>query len=196
MEPGLDGKKRCFGNKPGQELYAKYHDEEWGVPVHDDKTLFEFLILETAQAGLSWWTILQKREGYRNAFCDFDALKVSEMSDQSLEKLVTDPNVVRSRPKILSARQNAIVFLDIQKEFGLFDKYLWKFVNNETIVNRRIKSFSDLLTKTEESDKLAADLKKRGMKFIGSTTMYAFMQAVGLYNDHMVGCWRHIDAGK
>jgi DNA-3-methyladenine glycosylase I len=183
-----DGKKRCFGNKPGQEFYAIYHDKEWGIPSHDDQHLFEMLILEGAQAGLSWETILKKREGYRKAFHQFDPLKVSKMKDQTLEKLRENPEIVRNRLKIYATRQNAKVFLEIQKEFGSFDTYLWGFVKGKPIKNHW-KSFKDVPTKTSESDALSTDLKKRGMTFVGSTIIYAYMQAIGMVNDHLVDCW-------
>lgn len=183
-------KKRCFGNKPGQEFYAIYHDKEWGIPSHDDQHLFEMLILEGAQAGLSWETILKKREGYRKAFHQFDPLKVSKMKDQALEKLREDPGIVRNRLKIYATRQNAKVFLDIQKECGSFDAYLWAFVKGKPIKNHW-KSFKDVPTKTPESDALSKDLKKRGMTFVGSTIIYAYMQAIGMVNDHLIDCWRY-----
>jgi DNA-3-methyladenine glycosylase I len=180
-------KNRCFGNKPNQTLYAKYHDEEWGVPSHDDRHLFEMLILEGAQAGLSWETILKRREGYREAFHHFDPKKVSEMTDQELDALREDPEIIRNRLKIYSTRQNAKAFLQIQGEFGSFDAYLWAFVQNTPIQNHW-KNFSEVPAKTKESDALSKDLKRRGMSFVGSTIMYAFMQAVGMVNDHLIGC--------
>jgi len=179
-------KKRCFGVK---ELYVRYHDEEWGVPVHDDQHLFEMLILEGAQAGLSWETILNRRVGYRNAFNNFDVHKVAEMSDNQLEALRNDEGIIRNRLKIYSTRGNAQIFIKIQKEFGSFDRYLWNFVNYQPIMNRWQK-MTDAPVSTKESDALSADLKKRGMKFVGSTIMYAYMQAVGLVNDHVVDCWQ------
>lgn len=179
-------KKRCFGVK---ELYVRYHDEEWGVPVHDDQHLFEMLILEGAQAGLSWETILNRRVGYRNAFHNFDVHKVAEMSDNQLEALRNDEGIIRNRLKIYSTRRNAQIFIKIQKEFGSFDRYLWNFVDYQPIINRWQK-MTDVPVSTKESDALSADLKKRGMKFVGSTIMYAYMQAVGLVNDHVVDCWR------
>jgi len=181
-------KKRCFGNEPGKEFYALYHDKEWGVPSHDDIHLFEMLILEGAQAGLSWEIILKKREGYRKAFHDFDPTKVAHMKDAELEALCNNPEIIRNRLKIFSARQNARVFLSIQKEFGSFDRYLWSFVNDQPIVNQR-KSLKDIPATTSESDALSKDLKKRGMNFVGSTIIYSFMQAVGLFNDHLKDCW-------
>jgi len=181
--------KRCFGDKIGQELYAAYHDDEWGTPVHDDRHLFEMLILEGAQAGLSWETILKRREGYRESFHRFDLEKVASMSDAELDELIQNVKIIRNRLKIYSARQNARVFLKIQQEFGSFDKYLWGFVNHQPIVNHP-KSFTEVQTTTAESDALSKDLKKRGMKFVGSTIIYAYMQAVGLVNDHLTECFK------
>ncbi len=181
-------KNRCFGNKPGQALYAQYHDEEWGIPVHDDRHLFEMLILEGAQAGLSWETILKKREAYRVAFHYFNPIKVAAMSDQELTKLCEDASIIRNRLKIFAARQNAQAFLQIQKEWGSFDAYLWRFVKGQPIQSKW-QNIKDVPVTSPESDLLSKDLKKRGMKFVGSTIMYAFMQAVGMVNDHLVNCW-------
>lgn len=180
-------KKRCFGEGEGKEFYAKYHDQEWGVPVHDDRHLFEMLILEGAQAGLSWETILKRREGYRKAFCQFDPVKVAKLTDIKLDALIQNPDIIRNRAKIYSARKNAKVFLDIQKEFGSFDRYVWGFVKGKPI-NNHWKQFKDIPSKTKISDVLSKDLKKRGMNFVGSTIIYAFMQAVGMVNDHPVDC--------
>ncbi|HBN22319.1 MAG TPA: DNA-3-methyladenine glycosylase I [Holosporales bacterium] len=180
-------KQRCFGNKEGQDFYAHYHDHEWGIPAHDDQKLFEFLILEGAQAGLNWETILKKRSGYQKAFCNFDPQKVATMGDEDLETLRHDPEIIRNRLKIQSARKNARVFLDIQKEFGSFDRYLWAFVNNKQVRNHW-ESFKDVPTETPESIALSKDLKKRGMSFVGPTIMYAYMQAVGLVDDHLTTC--------
>jgi DNA-3-methyladenine glycosylase I len=171
-------------------LYIKYHDEEWGVPVHDDRKLFEFLILEGAQAGLSWITILKKRENYIKAFDNFDPVKVSRYSEKKIEKLLLNPGIVRNKLKINSSVGNAKAFLKIQKEFGSFDKYIWSFVGDKPIVNKW-KSLKELPAKTEESDAMSKDLKKRGFKFVGSTICYAFMQAVGMVNDHTVKCFRY-----
>ena len=190
MIEGPDGKKRCFGNKPGQQFYADYHDHEWGIPAHDDRHLFEMLILEGAQAGLSWETILRKREGYRNAFHQFDPEKVAAMTDAELETLRQNPEIVRNRLKISSARKNARVFLDIQASHGSFDAYLWRFVNG-TPLKGTWHSLAEVPVTTAESDALSKDLKKRGMSFVGSTIMYAYMQAVGLVNDHVTTCWRY-----
>ncbi len=181
-------KKRCFGGETGKEFYAEYHDLEWGVPSHDDQHLFEMLILEGAQAGLSWETVLKKREGYRKAFHHFDPVKVAAMSNAQLDSLRENPEIIRNRLKIYSARKNAQVFLSIQQEFGSFDKYIWGFVNGKTI-HHNLKSFKDVPVTTAESDALSKDLKKRGMTFVGSTIMYAYMQAVGLVNDHVEECW-------
>jgi DNA-3-methyladenine glycosylase I len=185
---GTDGKKRCFGNKPGQEFYAEYHDTEWGVPVHDDQHLFEMIILEGAQAGLSWETILKKRQGYRKAFHGFDVKRVAKMSDSELEALRENPEIIRNKLKIYGTRKNALAFINIQEEFGSFNTYLWAFVGGKPIVNHW-QSFKDVPVTTAESDALSKDLKKRGMTFVGSTIIYAFMQAVGMVNDHVADCW-------
>ncbi|GAB4228524.1 MAG: DNA-3-methyladenine glycosylase I [Chlamydiales bacterium] len=181
-------KKRCFGGEEGKEFYADYHDHEWGVPVHEDKHLFEMLILEGAQAGLSWETVLKKREGYKHAFHGFDPKKVARMSDQELDLLCSDPAIIRNRRKIFAARQNAQVFLAIQQEFGSFDAYVWQYVGGKPIQNHW-KEFKEVPASTPESDALSRDLKKRGMSFVGTTIIYAFMQAVGLVNDHLQSCW-------
>jgi len=183
-------KKRCFGDGIGKEFYADYHDNQWGVPVHDDQLLFEMLILEGAQAGLSWETILKRRENYRKAFFNFDPEKVAIMNDAELETLCKNPNIIRNRLKIYSTRKNAKIFLNIQQEFGSFDNYIWDFVNHKPIINHW-KQMKDLPATTNISDKISKDLKKRGMNFVGSTIIYAYMQAVGIVNDHIVDCWRH-----
>lgn len=185
----MQNKKRCFGFAPGKEFYAEYHDKEWGIPVYDDRHLFEMLILEGAQAGLSWETILKRRDGYRKAFYQFDPAKVAKMSDKELSRLLENTDIIRNRLKIFAARQNALVFLQIQKEFGSFSNYVWKFVDGKPIVTRR-KSLKDIPASTPISDALSKDLKKRGMTFVGSTIIYAFMQAVGLVDDHLEDCWR------
>lgn len=185
---GTDGKKRCFGGQEGKEFYGEYHDLEWGVPSHDDRHLFEMLILEGAQAGLSWETILKRRDGYRKAFYDFDPVKVANMSDQELESLRENPAIIRNKLKIYAARQNARIFLEIQTEFGSFDRYIWGFVKNKPIKNSH-KNMKMVPAKTQASDALSKDLKKRGMTFVGSTIIYAFMQAVGMVNDHLDDCW-------
>ena len=182
-------KERCFGSHPGKEFYAEYHDREWGVPVHDDRRHFEMLILEGAQAGLSWETILKRREGYRQAFHHFDPSKVAQMTDEALDALLDNAGIIRNRLKVFAARRNAQVFLQIQKEYGSFDQYVWTFVHGMPIVTRR-KALKDIPAFTPESDALSKDLKKRGMTFVGSTIIYAFMQAVGLVDDHLASCWR------
>lgn len=187
-------KKRCSWCL-GEEIYIEYHDNEWGVPVHDDRQLFEMLILEGAQAGLSWITILKKREGYRKAFDNFDAKKIVKYSDKKLEKLRENPNIIRNKLKIAATRTNAKLFLEVQKEFGSFDQYIWQFVGGKPKKNKFKKS-SDIPVTTPESDAMSKDLKKRGFKFVGSTICYAFMQACGMVNDHLVDChrWKEVDA--
>lgn len=190
MEIGKDGKKRCFGNKPGQQFYADYHDAEWGIPVYDDPMLFEMLILEGAQAGLSWETVLKKREGYRRAYHGFDVQKIAKMPDAELEALRTDESIIRNRLKIYAARTNARVFIRIQEAYGTFSKYLWAYVEGKPTINHW-QSFDEVPTKTAISDAISKDLKKRGMSFVGSTIIYAYMQAVGMVDDHIKGCWRY-----
>lgn len=168
----------------------KYHDEEWGVPQHDDRKLFEFLILEGAQAGLSWDTVLRKRENYREAFDDFDAQKIALYDEKKQAELLQNEGIIRNRLKIASAVQNAKAFLEIQKQFGSFDEYIWNFVDGKPIVNK-LKTSSEIPAKTEISDAISKDLKMRGFNFVGSTIMYAFMQACGLVNDHLVSCFRY-----
>lgn len=182
-------KQRCFGDKPGQDLYALYHDHEWGISVYDDQVLFEFLILEGAQAGLNWETILKKREGYKNAFHDFDPQKVAKMSDQALESLLTNPDIIRNRLKVFSVRKNARVFIDIQTEFGSFSNYVWGFVDGHPVTNH-YENLNDLPAETATSRQLSKDLKKRGMTFVGPTIMYAYMQAIGMVDDHLSWCWK------
>lgn len=181
-------KKRCFGT--GNSLYEVYHDTEWAVPSHDDQHLFQMLILEGAQAGLSWETVLKKRSAYKKAFHNFNPKKVATMTDAQLHALTQNPDIIRNRLKIFSARKNAQAFLRIQKEFGSFDAYLWEFVDGKPIINHW-KHLKDAPTTTAQSDALSKDLKKRGMSFVGSTIIYAFMQAVGMVNDHSKECWRH-----
>lgn len=180
---------RCpwAGSEP---IYQAYHDEEWGVPSYDDRHLFEMLTLEGAQAGLSWITILKKREGYRKAFHNFDVHKVAKFNILKVESLMNDASIVRNRLKITSTVQNAKMFIEVQKEFGNFHQYLWRFVNGKPIVNHW-KSMKDYPSKTKESDALSKDLLKRGFKFVGSTICYAYMQAVGLVNDHSADCFLH-----
>lgn len=171
------------------ELYRKYHDEEWGVPSHDDRHLFEMLILEGAQAGLSWSTILKKREHYREAFDQFDPMKVAKYGDARFEQLMSNPGIVRNRLKISAAIGNARAFLEIEKEFGSFNAYIWEFTGRKTIQNARA-SMKDVPPKTQESDRVSKDLLDRGFKFVGSTICQAFMQAVGMVNDHLTSCYR------
>jgi DNA-3-methyladenine glycosylase I len=181
--------KRCdWANR--SELEQSYHDHEWGVEIHDDRTLFEFLVLEGAQAGLSWSTILRKREGYRRAFDHFDARKISKYSENKVSRLLTNPEIIRNRLKINAAITNARAFLQVQKEFGSFDRYIWQFVNGKPIQNSRRK-MTDIPSRTPQSDAMSKDLQKRGFKFIGPTICYAFMQAVGMVNDHVVDCFRY-----
>jgi DNA-3-methyladenine glycosylase I len=172
------------------EEYIRYHDREWGVPVHDDRLLFEFLILEGAQAGLSWATILKKRENYRQALDRFDPTLVAKYNKRKIESLLKNPGLVRNRLKMESAVSNAQAFLAVQKEFGSFDAYIWSFVDGQTIQNSR-KSMKDVPASTPESDAMSKDLKRRGFRFVGSTICYAFMQAVGMVNDHLATCFRH-----
>lgn len=172
------------------ELSIRYHDEEWGIPVHDDRVLFEFLILEGAQAGLSWNTILNKRENYRRAFAGFDPKRVARFDPAKTKKLLADPGIVRNRLKISSTVDNAKAFLQVQKEFGSFDRYIWQFVGGSPKVNQW-KSLRQLPARTAESDAMSKDLKRRGFRFVGSTIWYAFMQATGMVNDHLVSCFRY-----
>lgn len=178
--------KRCNWCKD-DPLYVKYHDEEWGVPVHDDKTLFEFLVLEGAQAGLSWITILRKREGYKKAYDDFDVEKVADYGEEKIDELLLNPGIVRNKLKVRSSINNARLFMDIQKEFGSFDSYIWGFTDNLQVENNW-EDVSQMPATSELSDKVSKDLKKRGFKFTGSTIMYSYLQAVGIINDHMVWC--------
>ena len=193
-EAALLKKKRCAwsGTDP---LYVSYHDEEWGVPVHDDGRLFEFLILEGAQAGLSWSTILRKRDAYRRAFEWFDPRKVARYDKRKIAALLADAGVVRNRAKIESAIKNATAFLDVQEEFGSFDAYQWRFVDGRPIQNRR-RSVGDIPARTAQSDAMSKDLKSRSFTFVGSTIIYAHMQAVGMVNDHVVDCFRHREVAQ
>jgi len=188
-------KKRCEWCLPGNELYVQYHDQEWGVPVHDDQKQFEFLILEGAQAGLSWSTVLNKREGYRKAFADFDPAKVARFTEKRILKLLENPGIIRNKLKVRSAVTNAQNFLEVQEECGSFDNYIWRFVDGKTIRNKW-KRMKDIPATTTESDALSKDLKQRGFKFVGSTIMYAHMQAVGMVNDHTVDCFRYKECGR
>lgn len=184
---------RCgwAGNDP---LYIEYHDREWGVPVHDDRTLFEFLILEGAQAGLSWYTILQKRDNYRRAFDNFDPAAVAAYDEQKIAELLANPGIVRNRAKIASAINNARAFLRVQEEFGSFDRYIWQFVGGQTLQNHW-NDLSEVPSRTAESDAMSKALKKRGFSFVGSTICYAFMQATGMVNDHVTSCFRYPGKG-
>lgn len=177
------------------ELYVNYHDKEWGIPVHDDRVHFEMLILEGAQAGLSWITVLRKRENYRKAFDNFDVKKVARYTEKRIEKLLLNPGIIRNRLKVNSTITNAKAFIEIQKKFGSFDKYIWRFVNNKPIVNKW-KTMGQLPATSKESDELSEDLKKRGFKFVGSTIMYAHMQAIGMVNDHTIDCFRYKELVK
>lgn len=180
---------RC-GWSEKDDLYRKYHDEEWGKPVYDDEILFEFLVLESFQAGLSWYTILKKRENFREAFDNFNYIKIENYSEEKVEELMNNAGIIRNRLKILATINNAQKFQEVQKEFGSFSKYIWKFVNGKPIINHP-KTLKDVPVTTHISDALAKDLKKRGFKFLGSTVVYAHMQATGLVNDHLVDChWK------
>jgi DNA-3-methyladenine glycosylase I len=187
-------KVRCgwAGNDP---LYVSYHDEEWGVPVHDDRTLFEFLVLEGAQAGLSWITILRKRDGYRRAFDGFDPGKVARYGARKVAALLSDAGIVRNRAKIESAIRNAKAFLEVQEQLGSFDAYQWRFVDGRPIQNRW-RSMKEIPARTDVSDAFSKDLKQRGFSFVGSTIMYAHMQAVGMVNDHVADCFRRAQVGR
>lgn len=182
--------RRCKWAEGVNDAYVAYHDTEWGVPVRDDRVQFEFLILEGAQAGLSWSTILNKREGYRRAFADFDPARVARYTGKDIEKLLQDPGIVRNRLKVQSAVTNARAFLAVQEAFGSFGDYIWAFVDGKPVQNR-FRRDSEIPATSAESDALSKDLKRRGFKFVGSTIMYAHMQATGLVNDHVVGCFRY-----
>jgi DNA-3-methyladenine glycosylase I len=182
-------KQRC-GWCEGDELYEAYHDEEWGVPVKDDETLFEFLVLETFQAGLSWITILRKRENFRKAFDRFDYTKIAEYDESKITSLLQDEGIVRNKLKVRATVSNAQAFLKVQKEFGSFSNYIWDFVNEKSIKNS-FKNYTDAPANTELSDTISKDLKKRGFKFVGSTVIYAHMQATGMVNDHEINCFRY-----
>jgi DNA-3-methyladenine glycosylase I len=186
--PIPDGKPRC--GWPRSAIALRYHDEEWGVPLGDDRKIFEFLVLDAAQAGLSWEIILRKREGFRAAFDDFDAEKVARYDARKVQKLLADPGIIRNRLKIASAIANARAFLKVQEECGSFAGYIWQFVDGQPRVNHR-RSLKAVPARTAESDAMSKALRKRGFKFVGSTICYAFMQAAGMVNDHTVGCFRH-----
>jgi DNA-3-methyladenine glycosylase I len=185
----MNTKIRCSWST-NDPLYIQYHDEEWGIPVHDDRKLFEMLILEGAQAGLSWITILRKRENYRKAFDNFDPKKISKYDSKKVEKLLRNEGIIRNKLKIAATIQNAKCFLEVQKEFGSFDKYIWQFTGGKTIKNR-FRTLAEIPTQTSESDMMSKDLKKRGFKFIGSTICCAFMHAVGMLNGHTMDCFRY-----
>ncbi len=187
---GITMAKRCFWAKLNNSLMVEYHDKEWGVPAHNDKYLFEKLLLDSAQAGLSWECILNKRENYRKAYSNFNYKKVAKYTEKDIQRLLNDPGIVRNKLKIRSSIENAKFFIEIQKEFSSFDQYLWSFVNHRTIQNK-IKEHRLLPAFSEESTRLSKDLKKRGFKFVGPTIVYAFMQAVGLVNDHTTDCFRY-----
>ncbi len=183
---------RCPWVDMSKPDYIEYHDKEWGVPVHDDRLLFEFLILEGAQAGLSWYTVLRKRENYRLAFDHFDAEKVARYEDQKVQELLANPGIIRNRAKVAAAIGNARSFLAVQEEFGSFDAYIWRFVDGRPIVNE-LRSFADYHATSKESDAMSKDLLKRGFKFVGSTICYAHMQATGMVNDHTMDCFRRVE---
>ena len=183
--------KRC-GWCLKNDLYIEYHDQEWGVPVHDDQLLFEFLLLEGVQAGLSWLTVLRKRENYRLAYDNFDPVKVAAYDDAKMQELLQNEGIIRNRLKVAASVNNAKRFLEVQQEFGSFDQYIWSFVDFKPIVNH-FETLADLPARTELSDKISKDMKKRGFKFVGSTIIYAHMQATGMVNDHLVSCFRHAE---
>ncbi len=186
--------KRCeWANR--NDLEMSYHDDEWGVPIHDDRSLFEFLVLEGAQAGLSWDTILRKREGYRKALDHFDAKKISRYSEVDISRLLANPEIIRNRLKVNATITNARSFLRVQREFGSFDRYIWQFVNGRPFQNSW-KKMTEIPSSSPESEAMSKDLKKRGFKFVGTTICYAFMQAVGMVNDHVVGCFRYNEVNK
>ena len=186
-------KNRC--DWPGDnKLMIEYHDTEWGVPLHDDRKLFEFLLLDNAQAGLSWQTILNKRENYRKAFDNFDPAKIARYNERKITSLLNNPGIVRNRLKVRSAVTNAQAFLEVQTEFGSFDNYIWQFVDGAAIRNRP-KKLEDIGATSPESDAMSKDLKKRGFKFVGSTICYAFMQSAGMVNDHLIHCFRYVQCG-
>ncbi|MGI0082028.1 MAG: DNA-3-methyladenine glycosylase I [Nitrosopumilaceae archaeon] len=180
--------KRCEWAK--DELMIEYHDKQWGIPLHDDRKLFEMLVLEGAQAGLSWATILKRRDTYKKAFDNFDPVKISKYTKKDIKRLLSDLGIIRNKLKIISAINNAKRLLEVQKEFGSFDKYIWSFVNHTPIINN-YKKLTNIPASTPISDKMSKDLKRRGFNFVGSTICYAFMQAVGMVNDHTVNCFRH-----
>ncbi|MCA9148141.1 MAG: DNA-3-methyladenine glycosylase I [Planctomycetales bacterium] len=190
--PAIDARQRCPWVDLTKPDYVAYHDEEWGVPVRDDRTMFEFLTLESAQAGLSWYTVLKKRENYRKAFAEFDPAKVAKFSAAKLEKLLANPGLIRNRLKLTAAINNAQRFLEVQKEFGSFTDYIWGFVDNQPVVNSP-RVIKDYPTRSAQSDTLSKDLIKRGFKFVGTTIIYAHMQATGMVNDHAADCFRRAE---
>jgi DNA-3-methyladenine glycosylase I len=185
----MDKKNTCSwpGNNP---LMITYHDKEWGVPLHDDRKIFEFMVLDAFQAGLSWSIVLKKREGFRKAFDHFDFKKIARYNEEKIQQLLTDESIIRNQLKIRATVNNAARFLEVQKEFGSFDKYIWQFTGNKPVVNNW-NHLSEIPAKSKESDAMSKDLLKRGFKFVGSTICYAFMQAAGMVNDHLVECHRH-----
>lgn len=187
--------KRCPWSQGVSDAYERYHDEEWGVPVRDDQKHFEFLVLESAQAGLSWSTVLHKRDAYRKAFANFVPAKVARFNKRSVERLLGNAGIIRNRLKVESAISNARLFLDVQQQFGSFDDYIWRFVDGQPIVNQWRRQ-QDVPATSAASDALSKDLKSRGFKFVGSTIIYAHMQAIGLINDHLVDCYRYRECGK
>ena len=188
-------KQRCPWAGTIHQAYIDYHDREWGVPVHDDRKQFEFLLLEGAQAGLSWWTVLNKRENYRRLFAQFDPETVARFTEKRIEKLLADPGIIRNRQKVNAAVINAKAFLEVREEFGTFDQYIWQFLDGRPIQNRW-RRLKEIPATTPESDALSKDLKRRGFKFVGSTIIYAHMQATGMVNDHLVSCFRHKDCAR
>ena len=190
--PTDDGRVRCSWVSLGDPLYAAYHDEEWGVPLHDDRALFELLCLEGAQAGLAWITILRKREAYRSAFHSFDPVRVADMSDAELDERMLDPGIVRNRLKVYAARKNARAFLELQAERGSFDSYLWDWVDGEPLRNPR-QAMADVPAVTPLAETISRDLKKRGFTFVGPTIVYAYLQSTGVVNDHIVSCFRYAE---
>ena len=186
---GFNNADRCPWVDLSKADYVAYHDEEWGVPVHDDRTIFEFLTLEAAQAGLSWYTVLRKRAAYKKAFADFDPARVARYGRRQIERLLKNPGIIRNQQKLDAAINNGKRFLEVQEEFGSFDRYIWRFVDGKPIVNR-IKTLGDYPATSKESDALSKDLKQRGFKFVGSTICYAHMQATGMVNDHVLSCFR------
>lgn len=185
---------RCDWSKANDVMIA-YHDTEWGVPVHDDRKLFEFMVLDAFQAGLSWAIVLNKRDGFRRAFADFEPTKIARFNSRSVERLVKDERIIRNRQKIVATIGNANRFLDIQEEFETFDAYIWQFVGGKTRVNKW-RTMKQIPATTKQSDAMSADLKSRGLKFVGSTICYAFMQAAGMVNDHVVGCFRYLAVNR